>query len=454
MLRPALTRCCCDGADGGKDRPDPATEAILDRLPDGRLWHILERTIQASDGDWRWQMPDDGIIPAGVVITRRVDTVSPVLEAFALAAVTRPGLVAGSDPDDRLALDRGPALRIAADKVLAEQMSWLEWLGCAPDDACRNASDLKARLRKAEQDARCRLEEEIRKSPVLPGAEEELRREARAAFLASDITGALFTWAGKLASGTGPLAAHQVTLTCPRSSFTAIGYGDGTMASHGKRLGRQLASMALTQFTNVALQAGQELHVPREDVAAAVRDAIAGLSGAPPAGKGQHAQAVRTAVLIPDSWELKTDLGVTATGYRHGPEAARSNVIRKLSLQDEGVASQIAGAIDGVPVITAAVQTRDQEGWIVVIDLARFGELSRGTSAGSVIAEPELALLQPDDPLRVPGSGTAQQTSPGPGSQPALTQVQVRLRLSAGITVDDPSAIRVIRIAPAARTPQ
>jgi hypothetical protein len=432
---------------------DPATEAILDRLPDGRLWHILDRAIQTSDGDWRWQTTYNGIIPAGVVITRSVDTVSALLEAFALAVIARPGLVAGSDPDQRLALDRVPALCTAVDKVLAEQMPWLERQGCAQDDARRNAADLKARLRQAELDARRHLEEAIRKSPVLPAAEDELRRATREAFRSNDLTGALFTWAGNLAPGTGPVAVQRVTLTCPRSSFTAIGYGDGAMASHGHRLGRLLAAMALGQLTTVALQAGQERHVRREDIAAAVHDAIAEVSCAPSARTGQHVPAARTAVLIPDSWQLKASLEIAGTGHPDRLEAARSKVIRKLGLEDEDLASQIAGVIDGVPVIVVTFDyARDREGWVLVIELARFGELCRSTSAATLLAEPELVLSQPDDPLRVPSGGTAPVTTDVPSSQPSLLQVLITLSLPTDITVNHPSAIRVIRIAGCADT--
>jgi hypothetical protein len=158
-------------------------------------------------------------------------------------------------------------------------------------------------------------------------------------------------------------------------------------------------------------------------------------------------------VLIPDSWGLKTDLEIAGTGHPDRLEAARRKIIRKLGLKDERLAAQIAGAIDGVPVIAVTVHAGDPEDRVLVIDLARFGELRRGTSADTVLLEPELVLLQPDDPLRVPNDGTAPETSPIPSSQPGLLQVQVTLSLSADITINDPSAVRVIRIGQAAQTP-
>lgn len=287
------------GAHGDRDIPDQVSEAILDHLPNrGRLWDILYRALQTSSGDWRPQMTADRIIPAGVAVGQLVDTASPLMEAFALAAIARPDLAAGSDPDHRLALEHGPALHAAIDKALADHMPWLERHGSTPEDARRNAGSLKTQLDLAQQDARRHLDEEIRTSPVLPEAEEELRRSTLAAFRGSDITGALFAWAGKLAPGTSSLAIQRVTLTCPRSTFTAIGYIDRVMDSHAQRLGYYLAASSLNQLVARAQQNANERDVRRENLAAAVRDAIAEVSGTP-AGEASNAPAARTVVLIP-----------------------------------------------------------------------------------------------------------------------------------------------------------
>jgi hypothetical protein len=55
-------------------------------------------------------------------------------------------------------------------------------------------------------------------------------------------------------------------------------------------------------------------------------------------------------------------------------------------------------SIDEVPIIAV----RALEGRVLVIDLARFGELGRGTLGSTHPAEPELTLLQPDDPSTRP----------------------------------------------------
>ena len=331
-------------------------------------------------------------------------------------------------------------------------MPWLERHGSTPEDARRNAGSLKTQLNLAQQDARRHLDEEIRTSPVLPEAEEELRRSTLAAFRGSDITGALFAWAGKLAPGTSPLAIQQVTLTCPRSTFTAIGYIDGVMGSHARRLGYYLAASSLNQLTDLARQNANERDVRREDLAAAVRDTIAEVSGTP-AGEASIAPAARTAVLIPDSWALKVDLAIAATTHADRLEAARSDVIRNLDLQDKGLASRIVGAIDGAPVVEVTVNAPGQDNWVLVIDLTRFGELRRGTTDGTFPAEPTLELVQPDDPLR-PSAGTAApNASPALGQQPGLLEVQVILSLATDIETNDRSAVRVIRVGAPPQTP-
>lgn len=434
------------GAHGDRDIPDQVSEAILDHLPnDSRLWDILYRALQTSSRDWRPQMTADRIIPAGVPVGQLVDTASPLMEAFALAAIARPDLAAGSDPDPRLTLEHGPALHAAIDKALADHMPWLEQHGSTPENARRNAASLKTQLGLAQQEARRHLDEEIRTSPILPEAEEELRLTTLAAFRGSDITGALFAWAGKLASGTSSLAIQQETLTCPRSTFTAIGYIDGVMGNHAQRLGYYLAASSLGQLTYLARQNANERDVRREDLAAAVRDAIAEVSGTP-AGEASNAPAARTVVLIPDSWALKADLGIAATAHADLLEAARSDVIRNLDLQDKGLASRIVGAIDGAPVVEVTVNAPGQDNWVLVIDLTRFGELRRGSTDGTFSAEPTMELVQPDDPLR-PSTGTAvPSASPALGQQPGLLEVRVILSLATDIETNDRSAVRVIRI--------
>jgi hypothetical protein len=441
------------GAHGDRDIPDQVSEAILDHLPNhGRLWDVLYRGLQTSSGDWRPQMTADRIIPAGVPVGQLIDTVSPLMEAFALAAIARPDLAAKSDPDHRLALEHGPALHAAIDRALADHMPWLERHGSTPEDARRNAGSLKTQLNLAQQDARRHLDEEIRTSPVLPEAEKELRRSTLAAFRGSDITGALFAWAGKLAPGTSPLAIQRVTLTCPRSTFTAIGYIDGVMGSHAQRLGYYLAASSLNQLTDLARQNANERDVRREDLVAAVRDAIAEVSGTP-AGEASNAPAARTAVLIPDSWALKADLAIAATAHADLLEAARSDVIRNLDLQDKGLASRVVGAIDGAPVVEVTVNAPGQDNWVLVIDLTRFGELRRSTTDGTFLAEPTLELVQPDDPLR-PSTGTAApNASPALGQQPGLLEVQVILSLATDIETNDQSAVRVIRVGAPPQTP-
>jgi hypothetical protein len=53
-------------------------------------------------------------------------------------------------------------------------------------------------------------------------------------------------------------------------------------------------------------------------------------------------------------------------------------------------------------VIRVSDQSRGQEDWVVVPDLARFSELRRSRSDGALPIEPELVLEQADDPLRAP----------------------------------------------------
>ena len=82
----------------------------------------------------------------------------------------------------------------------------------------------------------------------------------------------------------------------------------------------------------------------REDIAAAVRDAIAEVSGTPSAGTGQHPPAARAAVFIPCSpYDLRNDLEVTRAARGGDLEAARGRVI----LAHLGSGASLAAVRDG-----------------------------------------------------------------------------------------------------------
>ena len=67
------------------------------------------------------------------------DATSLLAEAFALAAVTRPALTAGTKPSRGSALADGPMLKTTLDQVLATRLPWLERYG-APGSPPASAS--------------------------------------------------------------------------------------------------------------------------------------------------------------------------------------------------------------------------------------------------------------------------------------------------------------------------
>ena len=111
----------------------------------------------------------------------------------------------------------------------------------------------------------------------------------------------------------------------------------------------------------------------------------------------------------------------------------------QFGIEEEGLAAQVTGTIEGTLVIETSLRDRN----VVAVDLARFGELRRNAPDGTRPAEPEFALHQTPDLLRPTGDG-----APAPvfGSPPNLLQVQISLSMTVGIKVDDPSAVCVIRL--------
>jgi hypothetical protein len=421
--------------------PDPATAAILERLPSGRFWDILETALKTSDGDWAWQLfPDDEIISAGVVAARPIDTISPLIEAFVLAAIARPELTAGTAPDRRLALDRGAELITAVDQALLNQLPWLLRHDGTQETIERQAGELRARLEKAVQDADRELEEEIRRNPVRPSALDKLRQAASVGFQRHDITTVLFDWAGRLGSGTGPQSV-EASLIAPRSGFT-VTEGEEMMNIYGEQLGLRLAVSSLAQLMVTASREALKSTAHVQDAAVAVRDAIAQLSDNLPAWERPHLLHAKTAVFVPDTlYGLWRDLGIASAPQDSELVAAHSQVIRELAIEDDVLASQVLGTVNGALAIRASVLS----GQVLVIDLARFGKMRRNPSGGAHPTEPTLTLIEPDDPLRPSAANAATADHPG-GNQPGLLQVQVTLSLPTAIEVEDASAARAIRI--------
>jgi hypothetical protein len=417
----------------GVSGPDPVTEAIITRLPAGRLWATLERALQASDGDWRWQLfSDDEIIPGPA---RLIDTDSPLMEAFALVALIHPEL-AGGAPTRQFALDRGAALITVIDQALAGQGEWLTRYGCLPDTAAANAGDLKARLGQVIESAGREQEEDIRQSPIRDAAVDEARQAARAAFKEHDIAGALFTWAGRTAppGGQQPVSA---TLDTSRRDFTDPSY-EGIPNSHGQRLARVLGVRALGELLRTASEQGEKRTVGEDAAVAAIREAIAQLSASPSAPDGQEAPAAKTVVFIPDTlFFLIYDLG-EGSWQKDVSAAGRSQVIQELGVENDALASQVALTVGGALVIKASALTRQ----VLVINLDRFGKLCRAAPGGTGTAEPDLAVT----PIDPPHSGAATGSAPPAGNRPGPPMVLVTLSIPDGIAVEDASAARVIKI--------
>lgn len=425
--------------------PDAVAEAILARLPDGGLWRALETAIRISGGDWTWQTRDDGIAVSGEVIIGTVDTVSPLTEAFALAAIARPRLIADAAPSRELALDRGQSLTTAIAQAVSREERWLTRHGCPPDEAGRNADALKEQLKKSAEAARDERENEVRATPVRADIQDNAARRARAAFRERDITGALFAQAGKVAEGGVGLHPITIEYNANRRWFTSA---DGTgwdAGDLGTRLGAALAVRSLQYSHLVTAREAKARAVRLENAAEAVREAIAELS-ASPTGRGRRPEASRTVVLLPDlAYADREALQIERAGQNGRLAADASKALRQFGLEGEGLAVQVLGLIDRTPVIETGVLQRNEAGVresnIVVVDLARFGVLRRGASEGARPPEPELALYEPPDSLR-PDSGATPVTENPPGP----LEVHVSLSLLSGIDVKDPAAVRVIRL--------
>lgn len=422
----------------GDGAPDPVAEAILARLPNGDLWRVLETAIRTSDGDWNWQARDEGIIVSGEVVAGSVDTLGPLAEAFALAAIACPRLAA-ADPSRELALHRAQSLITAVGQAPAREGRWLARHGCPPDEVARNADTLKERLSKSAEAAEADLELEIRASPVRADTLDKTARLARAAFRERDIVGALFVQAGKTAEEGEGLHPITVAFNADRRWFTSTDDAGWDVGALGSRMGAALAVRSLQLLHLITARDAEGRAVRLEDAAGAVREAIVSVSTSP-AGTRRRPAVGRAVVLIPGlAYADRQALQIERAGQNGRLATAASRALRQFGLGGEGLAAQVSGIIDGTPVIETGIRQKS----IVVIDLARFGVLRRGTPGGASPPEPELALYEVSDPLR-PDSGDA--PAPVVGDPPGPLQVQVSLSLLSGIDVKDPAAVRIIKL--------
>jgi hypothetical protein len=143
-------------------------------------------------------------------------------------------------------------------------------------------------------------------------------------------------------------------------------------------------------------------------------------------------------VLIPDlGYTDRNALQIERSTQNGSLTAAASRALRQFGIEEEGLAAQVPGTIEGTLVIETSLRDRN----VVAVDLARFGELRRNAPDGTHPAEPKFALHQTPDSLRPTGDGPP---APVVGDPPNLLQVQISLSLTVGIKVDDPSAVRVI----------
>jgi len=427
------------GAGAGDEGPDPVAAAILTRLPDGSIWDVLETAIRTADGDWTWQATDDEIAVSGRVTIRSIDTLGPLIEAFAVAAIARPSLAAGPVPR-QFAIDRGPSLITAAGQVLASHSEWLRRHDCPPATATRNARSLQERLAQSAKDAGDERDREIRTSPVRADVTGKVSQLARAVFRQRDITGVLFARAGKTVLGGDGLFPLTMAINTGRSHFTADEDPEWAIDSLGRQLGAGLAALSLQLLALTAARDAQARPARPADAAAAIREAIAEASGGHLAGPGGGAGSSRTVVLIPDlDYTDRNALQIERSTQNGSLTAATKRAMGQFGIEEEGLAAQVTGTIEGTLVIETSLRDRN----VVAVDLARFGELRRNAPDGTRPAGPEFALHQTPDSLRPTGDG-----APAPvfGSPPNLLQVQISLSMTVGIKVDDPSAVRVIRL--------
>jgi hypothetical protein len=419
-------------------QPDPVVTAVLDRFPAGRLWHALEAALRSGVSNLASPFDEARIRPVGaLVISDLRDATSPLAEAFALAAVIRPALTAGTRPSSESALADGPMLKTTLDRVLATRLPWLERYGVPGATTRQRITELKDLLTAAAQEARDAQDDEIRTSPISEPAVSTARSALRSAFHAADITGALFAWAGN-AGGVmppGEIGGLSVFITgsAPRSHFIDGGDTSGV----GRWLGINLAQAVLQHVLATAASGTETQAITPVDAAVKVREAIAQVRASARQANRSHRQeqqeAARVVVIIPDTpYDLKKDIGVAAGAQGRQADEGRRPEYEALaeSLGAAGTSlARIAGIVDGAPV----VQTQAIAKQLIILDAARLRWLTPCVGADEEPAEPGLVLLP---------RGIA--PADGPSAADDTLKVRLRTWLSTDVSATDPGTARVL----------
>ncbi len=418
------------------DQPDPVVIAVLDGFPAGRLWRALDAALRAGASNLASPFDEARITPVGaLVISDPRDAVSPLAEAFALAAVTRPALTAGARPSSGSALADGPMLKTTLDQALATRLPWLERYGIPGDTVRQRITELKDLLTATAREARDAQDDEIRNNPVSEPAVSTAKSALRSAFHAADIAGALLAWAGNPAGvmAPGEISGLSVFITgsAPRSNFIDGGNPSGV----GRWLGINLAQ-AVLQHVLAAAAGGTESHtITAADAAVKVREAIAQVRAS--ARKTDHGQsqeeAARVVVIIPDTpYDLKKDTGVEAAAPGAPVGQGRPPGYEALAESLGGAGSRLArivGIVDDTPV----VQTRAITNHLVIVDAARLRRRTPRAGTDQEPTEPGLVLLPPGI-----------TPAAGPSATNDSLKVKLRTWLSSDVSAADPGTARVL----------
>ena len=418
-----------------REKPDPVVTALLDYFPADRLWRALEAALRAGISHLASPFDEARITLVGALMVSDLrDATSPLAEAFALAAVSRPALTAGTRPSRGSALADGPMLKTTLDQVLATRLPWLERYGVPEDTARQRITELKDLLTATAQEARDAQDEEIRNSPIPESAVSTAKSALRSVFHAADLAGGLLAWAG---NGTGVMAPGEIgglsvfiTASAPRSYFI----DGGDPAGVGRWLGANLAQ-AVLQHVLAAAASGTEAHaITAADDAVKIREAITQVRAS--ARQENHGQgledAARVVVIIPDTpYDLKKDIGVTDAAPRlqvgEGRPPEYEALAGSLGVVGSGLA-RVIGVIDDTPV----AQTRAITKHLVILDVARLRRLTPRVGVDEEPTAPGLVLLPPGAPVT------------GPSVTDDTLRVGLRTWLSADVSVTDPGAARVL----------